>query len=276
MPLSRDEIVKRLNPNSSVYGENRIIVTPLLDPEDQIGTSGIDLRLGKQFILFKSHLQGSLKPERIGSTIGEIFKYQEEHVIGMNKTLVLHPNQFVLGSSLEYIGLPIDLEARIDGRSSWARIGLLIATATTIHPGFQGVVTLELSNHGSIPIELYPGLKIAYMTFEKLFGKVPRRVISKYDYSIGPGYSKISADKGLKKFLPAEEGASRLNIRVILEPNDEGGYTAHVPSLPGCISQGDSREEALANIREAIELYLEPEKDDLLVEEGAEAHELEL
>lgn len=204
MPLSKNEIISRISPHSSKYGKSRIIVTPLLDPKDQIGTSGIDLRLGKQFILFKSHLQGSLKPERIGSSIGEILKYQEERVIGMNKALVLHPNQFVLGSSLEYIGLPMDLEARIDGRSSWARIGLLIATATTIHPGFQGVVTLELSNHGSIPIELYPGLKIAYMTFEKIFGKVPRRTMSKYDYSIGPRYSKIFADKGLYKFLPKQ------------------------------------------------------------------------
>lgn len=201
MPLSKNEIISRISP-SSKYRKSRIIVTPLLDPKDQIGTSGIDLRLGKQFILFKSHLQGSLKPERIGSTIGEIFKYQEERVIGMNKALVLHPNQFVLGSSLEYIGLPTNLEARIDGRSSWARIGLLIATATTVHPGFQGVVTLELSNHGSIPIELYPGLKIAYMTFEEIIGKYPHRAKSKYDYSIGPRYSKISDDKGLKKFRP--------------------------------------------------------------------------
>ena len=67
-----------------------------------------------------------------------------------------------------------------------------------------------------------------------------------------------------------------MKIKVVLEPSDEGGYTVHVPALPGCISEGDSREAALANIREAIELYLEPEKDDLLVEEGAEAHELEL
>ena len=51
-----------------------------------------------------------------------------------------------------------------------------------------------------------------------------------------------------------------MKIKVVLEPSDEGGYTVHVPALPGCISEGDSREEALANIREAIELYLEPEE----------------
>ncbi|MCP5104984.1 MAG: type II toxin-antitoxin system HicB family antitoxin [bacterium] len=54
-----------------------------------------------------------------------------------------------------------------------------------------------------------------------------------------------------------------MNLRIILEPSDEGGYTVYVPSLPGCISEGDTREEALANIREAIELYLEPIEDDV-------------
>lgn len=202
MPLSRDEIVKRLNPNSSDYGENRIIVTPILDVDDQIGTSGIDIRLGRQFIIFKNHLQGSLNPVRVGKDISSIFQYQEEKILGMNKSIVLHPNQFILGSSMEYIGLPENLEARIDGRSSWARMGLLIATATTIHPNFQGVVTLELSNHGSIPIELYPGLKIAYITFHEIIGETTRNSDSRYDFAIGPGYSKIYNDKNIEKFVP--------------------------------------------------------------------------
>ncbi len=67
-----------------------------------------------------------------------------------------------------------------------------------------------------------------------------------------------------------------MKLKVVLEPSDEGGYTVYVPSLPGCISEGNSREEALANIREAIELYLEPVEDDQVVAEGAEAHELVL
>ncbi len=67
-----------------------------------------------------------------------------------------------------------------------------------------------------------------------------------------------------------------MKLKVVLEPSDEGGYTAYVPSLPGCISEGNSREETLANIREAIELYLEPVEDDQVVAEDAEAHELVL
>jgi len=65
-----------------------------------------------------------------------------------------------------------------------------------------------------------------------------------------------------------------MKLRIVLEPSDEGGYTAYVPTLPGCISEGDSRDEALSNIREAIELYLEPVDDDLAGIEGLETAEL--
>jgi predicted RNase H-like HicB family nuclease len=67
-----------------------------------------------------------------------------------------------------------------------------------------------------------------------------------------------------------------MKLQIILEPSDEGGYTAYVPSLPGCISEGDTAEEAMANIREAIELYLEPVEDDWVPEEGTLVQELAL
>lgn len=67
-----------------------------------------------------------------------------------------------------------------------------------------------------------------------------------------------------------------MKIKVVLEPSDEGGFTIHVPSLPGCISEGDTRDQALANIREAIELYMEPVEDDLVVDERSETMELVL
>jgi predicted RNase H-like HicB family nuclease len=65
-----------------------------------------------------------------------------------------------------------------------------------------------------------------------------------------------------------------MKLKVVLEPSDEGGYTVYVPSLPGCISEGDSREEALANIREAIELYVEPVEDDLATSPNTEIMEI--
>ena len=65
-----------------------------------------------------------------------------------------------------------------------------------------------------------------------------------------------------------------MKLRVVLEPSEEGGFTVHVPSLPGCISEGETVDEALANIREAIELYLEPVDDDVAMREGVEVREL--
>jgi len=67
-----------------------------------------------------------------------------------------------------------------------------------------------------------------------------------------------------------------VKVKIVLEPSDEGGYSVYVPSLPGCISEGNTREEALANIREAIELYLEPVEDDLVTKEGDEVAKLVL
>ena len=67
-----------------------------------------------------------------------------------------------------------------------------------------------------------------------------------------------------------------MKLKVVLEPSDEGGYTVHVPSLPGCISEGDNIEDALSNIREAIELYLEPVEDDWIPQEGALVQEVVL
>ena len=67
-----------------------------------------------------------------------------------------------------------------------------------------------------------------------------------------------------------------MKLKVVLEPSEEGGYSVYVPTLPGCISEGDTREEALANIKEAIELYLEPTEDDYIPEERSEVLELAL
>lgn len=65
-----------------------------------------------------------------------------------------------------------------------------------------------------------------------------------------------------------------MKLRVVLEPSDEGGYTVYVPALPGCVSEGENRDEALANIREAIELYLEPVEDDVVLDTGTQIEEL--
>ena len=78
----------------------------------------------------------------------------------------------VLASTLEYVRLPKSISAYVTSRSKWGRLGLVIATATAIHPGFTGTITLELVNHGNIPLVLYPGLAIAQLILAKAEGAV--------------------------------------------------------------------------------------------------------
>jgi dCTP deaminase len=204
MTLSLEEIKRRLNRNLTYYDKDRIVVTPIFDKDDQLGRVEIDLRLGHQFIIFKEHFQGSLNPYRLSDAEGDISKYQEEVVVNKGKTIVLHPGRFIVGSTLEYVALPKDIEAQVEGRSSWARLGLTIATATTIHPMFKGVVTLELSNNGTIPLELSPGVKIAQIVFHQVEPPLSEDIVEsikgKYQYSIGPGFSKVFKDKYLDYF----------------------------------------------------------------------------
>src|SRR6185437_4525311 len=92
-------------------------------------------------------------------------RYKDETFVPIGDHFVLHPRQFVLGESLEWIRLPGNLLAYVIGRSTWGRDGLVIATAIAVHPYFAGVLTLELSNIGEIPVYLYPGSSIAQLIF---------------------------------------------------------------------------------------------------------------
>ena len=102
-----------------------------------------------------------------------------------------------LGCTFEYVCVPFDLECQVEGRSSWARLGLQIATATSVEPGFKGVLTLELSNLGTIPIELYPGVRIAQLFFHDATPQVEDAYggTRKYRCPVGPQFSLIANDK---------------------------------------------------------------------------------
>jgi dCTP deaminase len=201
MTLTKEDIKDRLYPKKPDI--EPIIVSPILNIDDQLGISGIDLRLGKQFLVFKEHFKGIYSPRQDWY---EIKKYQEEIVIPFKQCITLHPGKLIIATTLEYISLPSDIEGQVEGRSSWARIGLLIATATTIEPCYKGIITLELSNNGSIPIELYPGLKIAQLVFHRTM--TPYKMTQeeenkkKYQISIGPHFSKLYKDKYLSYFIP--------------------------------------------------------------------------
>lgn len=208
MTLTKTEIRSRLFTDDEKL--EALVVTPILDLEDQLGACSFDVRLGKQFIVFKEHFKECFSLKKLSNDIRSLISvYQEEIVIPIGRNLILHPGKLVIGSTFEYISIPRDLECQVEGRSSWARLGLVIAAATTVEPCFKGVITLELCNHGTIPIELYPGLKIAQLIFHK--NKVSYNMSEeeikrrKYHHSIGPGKSRIYHDKYLKYFVQSEK-----------------------------------------------------------------------
>jgi deoxycytidine triphosphate deaminase len=153
--LSEDEIRLRLNDE-----RDGLKIVPLLDP-GQISKCAIDLRLGSHFIVTKAGDVSHFKASKFGET--EIHKIQEPVTKGLGYSFILHPNRLVLGVSFEYVALPSDLAALVLSRSSYGRLGLLVATAIFVHPRWKGCLTLELANYSEVPIELCCGEPVAQL-----------------------------------------------------------------------------------------------------------------
>jgi dCTP deaminase len=134
----------------------RVGVDPY-DP-DLIQPSSIDLRLDRYFRVFQNHRYGHIDPAEAQEDLTELIEPSG------NEPFILHPGEFVLGSTYETVSLPDDLAGRLEGKSSLGRLGLLThSTAGFIDPGFTGHVTLELSNVATLPIKLWPGMKIGQL-----------------------------------------------------------------------------------------------------------------
>lgn len=137
----------------------------VLDPWDpaMIQPSSVDVRLDKYFRLFDNHKYPYIDPAQDQPELTRLLEVEP------TEGFVLHPGEFVLASTLETVTLPDDLAARVEGKSSLGRLGLLThATAGFVDPGFSGHVTLELSNVATLPIMLWPGMKIGQLAFFRL------------------------------------------------------------------------------------------------------------
>lgn len=162
MVLSDRDIIEAL-----LKGE--IVVTPLLNAAEQIGSSSLDVRLGTEFKLIRrikqTHFDLTLPEEKITRQIQE---YTEVVHIEPLEAFILHPGEFALGCTLEYVVLPDTIAGRLEGRSTWGRAGLQVhSTAGLIDPGFEGVITFELNNMGKLPLPLYAGVRIAQIIFHR-------------------------------------------------------------------------------------------------------------
>jgi len=180
--------------NKELAADGGLRVTPLLD-SGQVGPSSIDVRLGNQFIVFRRHLLGSFDPN---NPLHSANRIQQRRVVRWGQSLTLHPGMLVLGSTFEFVRMPGHLEAQVEGRSSWARVGLMVATATHVEPRFGGAVTLELTNMGTTPLQLQPGVRIAQLivrTAQPVYSSDPDA--KKYGGAIGPMFSRLSKDKEL-------------------------------------------------------------------------------
>lgn len=165
--LNEVEILRRL----TRLDDSCLIITPIISVRDQLGPSSFDLRLGSEFLITRHQRYASL--ELLQSRERRRYdakRYTEAISIRPDPALdafILHPGEFVLGSSLEFVALPNDLAAWVEGRSSLGRLGVQVhSTAGFIEPGFRGCVTFELSNSGKLPVPLNVGLRVAQLAFE--------------------------------------------------------------------------------------------------------------
>ena len=136
-----------------------------LDPWDpaMLQPSSVDVRLDKFFRVFENHRYPHIDPAEEQPELTRLIE------VGDGEAFVLHPGEFVLGSTWEQVSLPATVAARLEGKSSLGRLGLLThSTAGFIDPGFSGHVTLALSNMATLPVKLWPGMKIGQLCFFRL------------------------------------------------------------------------------------------------------------
>ncbi len=171
--------------------EGKLKIEPI-DIEKQIMPVGIDLRLGNEFRSFKIGTKSHIDPSK-----DNIEDSMQPMRVDDGKSLMLHPGEFVLGVTKEYVQLPDDIAARIDGRSSLGRIGIIVhSTAGHVDPGFSGKLTLEISNIGKLPVVIFPGMKFCSLIFEQISSPVEKSY-SKFGKYVGnktPAASRISRE----------------------------------------------------------------------------------
>lgn len=163
--LSTEAILARLTETDI---DQRLVVSPLLDEPAQAkpGQAALDVRLGFDFCLVTASSFGAIDEfEKDRPATASFSPLYRREFVPLGASIVIHPHQFMLAQTLEYIRLPSDLMSYVVGRSTWGRLGLIVATAIGIHPGFAGNLTLELRNLGETPLKLYPGQAVAQLFF---------------------------------------------------------------------------------------------------------------
>jgi dCTP deaminase len=171
MILSAKQLSKEITRGNN--GEpSGIAVVPAPDISKLVtsGEAAVNLRLGRWFLTLRQSSETHLKTMP-GSTTNEN-KFSKKYFVPFGEPFILHPNRFVLASTLEWIRLPVNYAAFVVGKSTLGRRGIIIETAAGVHPGFSGCLTLEIANVGEIPVELVSGMLICQLFFHSLEGEL--------------------------------------------------------------------------------------------------------
>jgi dCTP deaminase len=178
----------------------RVRIDPY-DPAD-LQPSSVDLHLDRSFRVFRNNRYAFIDPREAQPDLTELLEVRDD------EPFILHPGEFVLGQTLEWVELPTDLVARLEGKSSLGRLGLLIhSTAGYVDPGWKGTLTLELSNVANLPIALYAGMRIGQISFFRMSSPVERpygssELGSKYQGQSQPTASAFHRDFAAHRKLP--------------------------------------------------------------------------
>ena len=189
MILSDKDIKKALS-------SGRITIKPKPNLKIQLGSCSVDLRLGRQFRIFDHSKFAFIDPKNPALAANMM----KNVVVKPNEPFMLQPGDFVLATTMESLSLPDDLLARLEGRSSLGRLGIVVhSTASIFDPGWRGMIVMELGNMGRMPVALYPGMRICALTFEELTtpADVPyyKKKSAKYVGQNKPEASKIAQER---------------------------------------------------------------------------------
>ncbi len=191
----------------SAIDAGRIVIDPFTP--DAIQPSSVDLHVDRRFRVFRNSRYPFIDVRQEQPDLTELVEIDAE------QPFILHPGEFVLGSTLERVVLPDDLVARLEGKSSLGRLGLLIhSTAGYVDPGWDGNLTLELSNVANLPITLYYGMKIGQISFQQMSSPVEvaygdSRIGSKYRGQRDPTASLYHRDFDRGRVLPGDGSRNR-------------------------------------------------------------------
>lgn len=169
--MLKSDAIADLIENQHLEDNQKLIVRPTPDLKQlrESGAASLDLRLGTWFVTLPqtrfTHLDllDELSPSDTDAS-----RLAKCHYVPFHQRFILHPKEFVLAATLEWLRMPNELAGYVVGRSSWGRRGLIIATAAGVHPGFTGCLTLELSNVGEVPLALVPGITICQIFLHKV------------------------------------------------------------------------------------------------------------